>query len=155
MQGLSKDLNRVLSRISPGEGPKTPMPVNLAGGVTDTVPAGGTVRITVRPPKDLILSDLIIAGEFASRFVINSITVQGDPVFATEGFITAEQFRPDSTKSRLPFVWADGGKDIVISVTNVTGAASQFWGQFLGDEGTLEERKARAQVGLGASGQRR
>lgn len=149
MQGLSTDLKKVLSRMSPGEGPKTPLPVNLAGGVTDTVAAGATVTITIRPPKDYIIAELIIPGELASRFVINGITVAGDPIFATEGFITAEQFRPDSPSRRLPHVWADGGKDIVLRATNISGAASQFFGQFLGDEGTLEERQNRAKAGLG------
>lgn len=148
MSGLNKDLKRVLSRLSPGEGPRTPVPINLPGGFADVVNPGVQARIVVRPPKDMILSDLIIPGEFASRFVINALSVQGDPVFANEGFISAEQFRPDSTRGKLPHVWADGGKDIVLVVTNITAAASQFWGQFLGDEGSLQERQARSALGV-------
>lgn len=143
-QVFTRDMNRALDRTSPGEGPACPIPLNLAGGVTATVGAGLTQDITVRPPKDIVLTHLCVPGEYASRFLIRSITVENDSIFASVGEIPAEMFRPDSNINRLPNKFVRGGRDIVISVRNISGADSPFVGALVGDEGDLAERARRA-----------
>lgn len=143
-QVFTRDMNRALDRTSPGEGPACPIPLNLTGGVTAVVAAGGTQDITVRPPKDIVLTHLCVPGEYASRFLIRSITVENDSIFASVGEVPAEMFRPDSNINRLPNKFVRGGRDIVISVRNISGADSPFVGALIGDEGDLAERARRA-----------
>lgn len=141
---FTRDMNRALDRTSPGEGPGCPIPINLAGGVTAVVAAGATQDITIRPPKDVVLTHLCVGGEYASRFLIRSINIENDNLFATVGEIPAEMYRPDSRVNRLPNKFVRGGRDIVISVRNISGADSPFVGAFVGDEGDLAERARRA-----------
>lgn len=136
-------MNRVMDRSSPGEGPGCSIPINLPAGPTGNVAAGASVEITVRPPKDVVLTNLCIPGDIAARFAVGPITVENDNLFATAGVVPAEQFRPDSRLNRLPNKLVRGGRDIVITVRNLSGADSAFIASFVADEGDLLERARR------------
>lgn len=137
---FTRDFQRVLERSQKGEGPHCPLPVNLPGGYTAVVAAGATVGITVSPPKDFVLLSLVIPRHLVDRFIITQINVENDSLLSNTGFLPADVFAADSRKSELPRRLVRGGRSILLSVQNISGADSQFWGAFIGDEAETESR---------------
>lgn len=139
-RSFTPDFQRVLSRSQVGEGPHCPLPINLPGGYTAVVGAGAPVTITVTPPKDFVLQSLVIPRHLTDRFVITAINVENDSLLSNTGFLPADVFAADSRKGELPRRLVRGGRSITIAVQNISGADSQFWGAFIGDEAETESR---------------
>lgn len=135
---ITKDLSRVLDRQGPGEGPHTPLP--LTGSAGQVVAANNSFPITVRPPKDFILTGLHLASEIAERTVIDSIVIEGDPIYAASGSIPGGSFDPKSNRTNLPRRLCKGGRDIVMTLRNISSADIIAYGTFWGDEGDVEQR---------------
>ena len=139
---VTRDLSRVLSRRGPGEGPNTPLPLTSTAG--QAIAANDVAVINLSPPKDYIVQGLHLQGEHAERLVIDSIVIEGDPLYAVPGSIPGGSFAPTSTRSNLPSRLCKGGRSIVVTLRNITGAAITAYGTFWGDEGDVSERANRA-----------
>lgn len=137
---FTRDFQRVLERSTKGEGPHCPLPINLPGGYTGVIGAGASATITVTPPKDFVLQSLVIPRHLTDRFIVTAINVENDSLLSNTGFLPADVFAADSRKGELPRRLVRGGRSITIAVQNISGADSQFWGAFIGDEGETEAR---------------
>lgn len=116
-----------LREVSPGTVDETPLPI------TETaVAAGATEEISINSQIIFAPRRLIVPDSLAPFFTISGLSVGNVPLFAGNGSIPAEAFRPDSVAPNIRKITAQPGVPIVLRVTNIDAVAHTFRGAIFG-----------------------
>ena len=76
---------------------------------------------------------LVIPGSIAPSFLVNSLTVGKDNMFANANPVPAEVFAPNAVGVRLKLATAQVNSLITISVTNLSGGTLRFMACLIGE----------------------
>jgi hypothetical protein len=96
------------------------------------VAAGASSRIIQRPQVPFRIDRLVIPSDLAGLFVIDDVKVGKNSQFAAEGAVPARIFQENAVGVTLKGDTAQVSMDVVISVTNISGAASFFRAAVIG-----------------------
>jgi hypothetical protein len=113
----------------PPEEVTTPVDSTLVG---PAIPAGETKQIEVKPQRGNYPKRLVTA---STKFLVLSITVGIENVFAAVGAVQSEMFSPQAVKSPA-FIRrrCAASQSMFITVKNVHTAAQDFFATIVGDE---------------------
>lgn len=117
-----------LVQRQPGRIDETPLPVTAT-----SVAAGASADIAMNAQIIFSPRRLIVPDSIASFFTIDAFSVGNVPLFAGNGSIPAEAFRPDSVNPNVRKVTAQPGVPITIRVTNVDAVAHTFRAAVFGE----------------------
>lgn len=116
-----------LREVAPGSVDETPLPI------TETaVAAGATEEISINSQIIFAPRRLIVPDSLAPFFTISGLSVGNVPLFAGNGSIPAEAFRPDSVAPNIRKITAQPGVPLVLRVTNIDAVAHTFRGAIFG-----------------------
>ena len=105
----------------------------LALGFTSlAVGAGATANITSRPQVIFRPERLVIPSSIAANFIVDDIRIGKNSQFTAAGAIPAELFAENAVGVRLKMDTAQISQDIVLSVTNTSAGALDFYAGMIG-----------------------
>ena len=113
---------------SPGRIDETPLPITataVASGASQDISVNSQIIFS---PRRLIVPDSI-----ESFFTIDAFSVGNVPLFAGNGSIPAEAFRPDSVNPNVRKVTAQPGVPITLRVTNIDAVQHTFRAAVFGE----------------------
>lgn len=107
---------------------ETPLPVTAT-----SVAAGATATISINSQIIFAPRRLIVPESIAPFFTIDAFSVGNVPLFAGNGSIPAEAFRPDSVNPNVRKITAQPGVPITVQVTNIDAVVHTFRGAIFGE----------------------
>jgi hypothetical protein len=90
------------------------------------VAAAATANITSRPQLTFRPDRLVVAGSIAASFLINDLRIGKNSQFLAGVAVPAEAFGQQAFGVRLKLDTAQVSQDIVLNVTNTSGAGLRF-----------------------------
>ena len=113
--------------------PLTKSRVQSVGFNFTAVGPGATVDIPARPQVKFRGTRLSVPSSIATAFLIEDLKVGRNSQFVAAGAQSAETFKDTATSDNVAMDTCDPGMDIIISVTNTSGTASDFHATLFGD----------------------
>lgn len=105
-------------------------PVTFMGCTQLAVAAGATVNIACQAQNTVRIVKYAVANASANNFAINSITVGRVNQMQNNQAVPADMFRSDSQCNPFESAILDAGTQVVVSVTNTSGAQNDFYSGF-------------------------
>ncbi len=96
------------------------------------VPAFTSATITQRPQEPFRPSRIFIPSDIAGSFLVDDIKVGNRSQLAANGSLPARMFQENATGISLLLDTADPAIDVVLRVTNISGAALRFFAAVVG-----------------------
>ncbi len=96
------------------------------------VPAFTSATITQRPQEPFRPSRVFIPSDIAGSFLVDDIKVGNRSQLAANGSLPARMFQENATGITLLLDTADPAIDVVLRVTNISGAALRFFAAIVG-----------------------
>ncbi len=113
--------------------PLTKSRVQSVGFNFTAVGPGATVDIPARPQVKFRGTRLSVPSSIAQAFLIEELKVGRNSQFVAAGAQSAETFKDTATSDNVAMDTCDPGMDIILSVTNTSGTASDFHATLFGD----------------------
>jgi len=108
---------------------RTVAPTELRGsalGFDSTVAASASATITSRPQQAFRPEKLVVGSAGAANFLITDIKIGNTSMLLNSTGIPAEAFTPDAVGVHLRFKTAQPAQDVVLDVTEISGAQTRF-----------------------------
>lgn len=94
------------------------------------VGAGLAAAIVVTPVSNVRITRMTVSPSVAGSFAINSLLAGRVNLFAGAGSVPADMFAPNSAAPPIEVPLVQAGTQIILNVTNLTGAGVRFIGSF-------------------------
>jgi hypothetical protein len=104
----------------------------LPGSTNPSVAAAASTTVTYKTQETFRPERYVVASAIAADFVITSITVATTNQLAANGSVPADIFAATAFDCDLHFDTAEPGVDIVVGITNISGATAVYYAAFLG-----------------------
>ena len=106
--------------------PAVVLPVDSVANVG----AGLAAAIAVTPVSSVRITRFTVSPSVAGAFIINAMLAGRVNLFAGAGSVPADMFAPNSSAPPIEVPLVQAGTQIIVNVTNVSGAGARFIGSF-------------------------
>lgn len=96
------------------------------------VAAGASVVVTARPQTVFRPDQFIVPSTFGLAFTIDDIKIGNRSQYTAAGRASAVVFSEVSVNSQVKFDTAQGGIDVILNITNVSGEEADFFATMIG-----------------------
>jgi hypothetical protein len=103
-----------------------PLPLTDAAG--KSVAAGGTVEITLEPPRLCRLTSLEFSQTIADGFGLYGLEVGTENLLPAKGLIPCSKWAPGATTKSFDAPWCGPGVPVVLSFKNISAGTLVFYG---------------------------
>lgn len=107
------------------------IPVGIDSGTT-LITAGSQQTITLRPQAIFRPYRLVVSQNIMADFVIDDVKVGSASQFVATGSLPADMFGPGAVDTELKGDTVQSGFDLIVIVTNTSGASRRFRGGMVG-----------------------